>query len=754
MRIVGSLFVSLLVLSTVSFAAPDRITVNGSVKIPRIEKAPPLEAFLEMKPSPEWAGKLAKVDAFLQREPKDGAPAMNRTEVYLGYDDKNFYAIFICFDDKPGSVRSRLARRDNIGPEDDEVQVYLDTFNDQRRSYGFMTNPKGVQFDYLWTEENGYDPSFDTVWYSDGRRTPQGWVASFTIPFKSMRFPATRTQRWGLLLQRVNPRTNENLFWPQSTKNVSGRLTQEGQAEGMEKISPGRNMQFIPYVAGRSFRAPDLRDPANPQFGGAHFRPDYGLDAKIVLKDSFVLDATLNPDFGQVESDEPQVTVNQRFEVFFPEKRPFFLENSDFFNTPITLLFTRRIADPQYGIRLTGKQGPYKLGILFADDQSPGRVVPDADPLRDKRAKYGVFRGARDLWKGSSIGVLYTHRQFLDDFNRVSSVDGRLKFGSKYTMEFQGVLSDDKDGPGPDKTGTSFHLWFERSGKHFYGNTQYTDTSEHFLTRTGFFRRPDIRRWSNYAEYFWWPEKPKFVNHGFSAFNEIVFDHSGKKLSHYLNANYRVRLARQTSFGAFGNFGFDRLRPKDFSTLVIDQEYNTARRGIFFGTAWFKQLSMNGEFGWGTDINYVPADPNPPVKGKYNYINLYTTVKPFSALTIGNTYFLNRYRDRATDSSSFTLHILRSRWNYQFTKAISARFIMQYTSLLANPNFTSLSKAKRFNTDVLLTWLPHPGTALYLGYNTNLSNPDPTFNGPGTPPNRFINDSRGLFFKASYLFRF
>jgi hypothetical protein len=159
--------------------APDNITTANGVVIPRIDKAPPLEAFESMKADGQWEGKLAVIHNFQQRDPQDSQPAISKTTAYLGYDDKNLYVIFVCFDDQPNTVRSRLARRDTIGPEDDEVQVYLDTFNDKRRSYGFMTNPKGIQFDYLWTEENGYDGSFDTVWNSSGKRTAQGWIAIF-----------------------------------------------------------------------------------------------------------------------------------------------------------------------------------------------------------------------------------------------------------------------------------------------------------------------------------------------------------------------------------------------------------------------------------------------------------------------------------------------------------------------------------------------------------------------------------------------
>src|SRR4051812_48143884 len=195
----------ILLLIASAFAAPDLVKTQNGVTIPRIAKAPSLEAFLDMTPAGEVERQMAAVDRFIQRDPKDGALAMNKTVAYLGYDEKNFYVVFLCFDEQPNSVRSRLARRDTIGPEDDEVQVYLDTFNDRRRAYGFMINPKGIQYDYLWTEENGYDNSFDTVWNSSGRRTDKGWIAMIEIPFKSLRFRTTSEQTWGLLLQRVVP---------------------------------------------------------------------------------------------------------------------------------------------------------------------------------------------------------------------------------------------------------------------------------------------------------------------------------------------------------------------------------------------------------------------------------------------------------------------------------------------------------------------------------------------------------------------
>ncbi len=737
--------------------APATLNINKNIEIPEVDRPPTLEDFLEMKPSAAWEGKLARVDQFIQREPKDGSPATEATHVYLGYDAKNFYAIFVCFDSRPETVRSRLARRDTIGDEDDEVQIYLDTFNDKRRAYGFMTNPRGVQFDYLWTEDNGYDGSFDTLWQSNGQMTSQGWVAMMAVPFKSMRFPATPTQKWGVLLQRVIPRTSETLFWPHVSTSVSGRMNQGGTMTGLADISPGRNLQFIPFGVMRSFRAPDLRDPSNPRYSSAKLRGDIGLDAKAVIKDSFVLDVALNPDFSQVESDEPQVTVNQRFEVFFPEKRPFFLENANFFDTPITLLFTRRISDPQIGARLTGKVGRYTVGMLFADDQSPGRRVADNDPLRDQRAYFGVGRVNREFWKQSSVGLMYTHREFLDSFNRVGSLDTRLKLGSKVTAVAQGVISQSRSLSGISKRGHAVDTWAEYRGRYFSGNTLLQDTSPGFETQTGFFRRPGVRRFSNFARYLFRPEGKHLLNHGPNAFQLALWDSTGRRLETHLNANYRFGFRGNTDFGAFINGGQNRLRRVEdgFPSLATaDQDFRVGSTGFFFYSSYFKQISFNGEISRGTSINYVPRSGMPPVLTDNDSVWFSATVKPLAQLTINNRYILNRYRDRVTGESAFNNHIMRSRWNYQFTRQLSLRTILQYTAVLANQNHTALATTKGFNGDVLVTWLLHPGTAVYVGYNSNLRNPDPIFNGPGAAPNRFVNDGKQVFVKVSYLFRY
>src|SRR5215831_11605060 len=332
-----------------------------------------------------------------------------------------------------------MTRREDIF-SDDSAEIMIDTFDDARRGYAFAANPLGIQWDALWTEGSignglpadysGFDPSFDTVWNSEGRLTSQGYMLLMATPFKSLRFPKAEIQQWRIILNRSIPRTNENIFWPRISNRIQGRFNQAASASGMEHVSPGRNIQLIPYGLFRSFRDIDQRDPNHPVFESRTFKPDIGIDGKFILRGRFVLDATVNPDFSQIESDQPQITVNQRFEVFFPEKRPFFLENSNFFTTPINLVFTRNIAHPEFGLRLTGKSGPWAVGVLGSDDRAPGETLPVTDPHAEDRATFAIARVSRDILDQSTVGAIFTDREFAGGYNRVGGVDANFKLDS------------------------------------------------------------------------------------------------------------------------------------------------------------------------------------------------------------------------------------------------------------------------------------------------------------------------------------
>ncbi|MGA8868589.1 MAG: DUF5916 domain-containing protein, partial [Candidatus Sulfotelmatobacter sp.] len=702
-----------------------------ALTIPRLTRAPRLEDFLGMKPEGEVALQMAKVTGFVQRNPHDGEKVSEETAAYLGYDQKNFYAVFVCFDD-PKQVRARMSAREDIY-DDDEVEVMLDTFHDRRRAYAFQTTPLGVQWDAIWTEASReeetsghFDTSFDTVWDSRGKVTDRGFVVWIAIPFKSLRFPATKQQEWGIILYRGMVRKNEDSFWPHVSYKVEGRLGQAATLYGLEGISPGRSVDLIPYGVMRGFRALDtLNNTGTPFFQQATAQGQPGLDAKFVIHDHFVLDMTANPDFSQVESEDPQITVNQRFQVYFPEKRPFFLENEDYFRTPIDLFFTRNIEDPSAGIRLTGKEGPYSVGLMSADDRSPGLGVPSGFPLFEERSYFTIARVSRDIFRQSSVGVLYTDWECpqTGEFNRIGGVDTRLKFGANWTLDGQAVASSSnllglssslfdtceaslfpfssgnlsRAGNNNYYAGPADKLELQRSGLHFSYDGTYQDISPGFVTVPGFMNRVDTRGLYQTVDYRFRPKKGWIVDWGPSLNQRYVFDHTGLRLDTYYQPYLAIDGRGQTVFFLFPYEEIrERLRPEDASGLTQNQDYHEHLSGASFQTSYFRKATVGASYYWGDGANFVPAAGVAPFLARQDTATGTLTIRPVKPLKIDNTYLFERLR---TTESTFLMaqsqtfgvgkgifndHIVRSKWNWQFTPQLSLRVIMQYNSLLAN----------------------------------------------------------------------
>jgi hypothetical protein len=751
--------------------------VASVLTIPRVSEPPTLEDFIDMKPSQAWEGRLAKVRGFIQRLPTDGAPTTQRTEAYVGYDQKNLYCIFIAFDSEPSKVRDHKTPRDNLYG-DERLDLFLDTYHDFRRAYVFTVNPSGYQMDGLWTEglRTQYDRSFDTVWHSRGLVTDRGFLVWMAIPFKSLRFPAAPEQTWGIAFIRWIPRVNESATWPRISTRIEGRLNQEATLEGLKDIFPGRNVQTIPYVSMRSYRALDQRDLDKPYFISKDAKPEAGVDAKVILKENSALDATVNPDFSQVESDEPQVTINRRFEAFFPEKRPFFLENPSYFDTPINLVFTRRIIDPQFGVRLTGKQGPYAVGALLTDDQSPGEIVPPDDPLAGHRAYFGIVRISRDILKQSSIGFIYTDREFKGTTNRVGGADARFKLNKNWWASGQAVTSTATFTDGRQLAGPAYKVQLRRDGRQFYYNLDYNDRSPGFFTQTGFIAeetvdrptnlgriilrpplRTDIRSVSQMATYRFRPEGQFLISWGPNAFVNPIWDHRGARLDLFGDYSMSWEFTGQTALELFYVTDQELLRPQDFQGLPSNCLYPHHRQGIYFETSFVNLLTLKSEYSQGTQINIGPPQGQQPFLADLTrgYVSL--ALRPARSLRVENTYLLERLTDRSNGVSVFNNHILRSRWGWQFNRQLSLRMILQYNAILANPAFTSLETSKNFNADFLFTYLVNPFTALYVGYNSNATNEELL---PGDSGNQLVrtqdllNDSKQFFVKFSYFVRF
>lgn len=752
----------------------------GHIVIPRLAVAPRLSDFLEAPLRSPAAKKMLRISAFIERYPDDGKPPVNTTVAYLGYTHEYLFAAFVCKDQTPNLVRAHLLARDSIG-DDDSVQMMLDTFHDQRRAFVFASNPLGIQADALYSEQSGYDFSFDTVWDTWGRRTPGGYVVLMRIPFASLYFAKAapgEMRTWGIILERSVSHTQESDFWPRSNHDIAGTLTQDMEVEGFRDIARGQNFQFEPYSLGRSLRQLNTVNPVNPYFEDKHLQGFSGLDSKFILHNSLVVDATLNPDFSQVGIDNP-ATPNQRFPPFFPEVRPFFIENSSYFMTPINLYYTDNIVTPQYGARLTGKLGPWALGVLGVDDRSPGQAVPSGDPELNSRAHFYLGRVDRDVGSLSNVGLIYADREYLGSFNRAGGFDYRARLKSRWTVTGQAVTSQTKNLSNATQGEQECEaLTFTCSGQAYYEGvsysdlhtnwwTAYNDTSAGFTTDTGFFRRPDVRETNGRFSYIFRPAHGPILSHGPGIYSERIWDHRGVPLDFALYPSYSISFKDRTSLNASIGLEQDRLRPIDYSTLPQDVEYHSLTSGVSFYTSPVPYLAIGSGFYAGTVINYSPPGNSGPEPVNVSSPSLSLEVKPLRPIDLQNNYVYTHFTNLVNGDLVYDNHELISRWNYQLTKAASFNLIGQYISTLPNPQYTSATNSKTLFADALFTYMPHPGTALYVGYIGNFANLDRALctrsvngmcdtNDPILPPSdsSLMNDGKSIYVKLSYLLRF
>ena len=742
-------------------------------RIPRVYRAPQLEDFLENRPR---EAELTVTD-FRQNTPGDGTPATEATTAYLSYDDKNLYAVFVCHDEA-GQVRAHLSKRE-ASDQDDGVGVLLDTFRDFHRAYFFYSNALGVQTDAIYTEGQGYDFSFDTLWDNAGRITGDGYIVFFSVPFKSLRFSSDPQQTWGVALYRVILRKSEYDYWPYVTQRVAGLTQQFAPVGGLEKVSPGRNIQLIPYGLLAHDHFLDQPSGGPPGFVDK-YEHRAGLDAKFVSQDALTMDLTVNPDFSQLESDDPQVTVNQRFAVFFPEKRPFFIENAGFFLTPINLFFSRRMADPQFGSRVTGKVGKWTLGALVIDDRQPGQGFTSGP--YDTRAVDGVVRVTREFGNQSYVGGFFSSRDFADTGNRVASLDARLKFSKNWVVDIQGVHSWTRQDLNAGQNCLSFAasnpalgsqqgnaLWADASysGRHFSFSTSYNDFSPNFCTELGFVNRIDIRQNNLFGAYFWRPEKSKVVDFGPTVSETVDWNHNNILEDWQVAVGFQVDLTKQTTlsinrgeaYELFGNIGF---RKHSTSLLAATQPY--------------KWISFSARYTQGIGENFFPAPGLLPFLANASRVNFGLTLRPSSRFRFDDLLIYYRLGTRpgwttppfTPGQSVFNNYLNRAKLNYQFTKELSLRLILDYNATIANAQLLDVqtnlggvnggpfAPSKLFTTDVLLTYLLHPGTAVYAGYNNgftdlSLANVAGGIGPRGSPAN---TTNRLFFVKLSYLFRY
>ena len=593
--------------------APLGIAQRPGLRIPRAGTAPLLSTFT----GAEVPRGVGEVSGFLQREPQDGTPSAFDTKVYLSYDQERLYAVFVCRDE-PAEVRARVTRREGSG-SDDSVSLYLDTFHDRRRAYVFTSNPYGVQSEHIRTEGQDDDDSFDTLWYTEAAMTPFGYVVKMTIPFRSLRFSGAPSQSWGIALSRRIQRLTEESYWPLVSKRVQGLVPQFAVARGLEHISPGANIQLTPYGAFTGARVgPAAAGEVDTTWRG-------GLDAKVGLGSAFVLDAAVNPDFSEVESDEPQVTVNERFEVLFPEKRPFFLENAGYFGTPVPVFFSRRVLDPRAGARVTGKAGPWVTAGLAMQD----RATPDRDAAT---AIVGTVR--REVGGDGHVGTLGTLRRADTTTNAALSVDGRWTLGDTWAVAGQAIRTVTSQ-DGRQTSGTGLFADLSHDSRHLDFSAQYTDLSSDFDAALGFIRRVNIRQVDHKTAYRWRPRRGPVVKYGPTLDGFVVWDHTHALADWRIRPRFAVELVGQTSFlvdharsfESLGGLGFDKRR----STVEVETEHSR----------WW---GLSASYELGTDINRKPARGQLPHLVDRRSMEVEASFRPGRHLVFSQMYLRTQLR--------------------------------------------------------------------------------------------------------------
>ncbi len=723
---------------------------------------------------PAWVS-ASVLGGFSQYEPVEGIPATEPTIVRVFYTSKAIYFGIQAFDSEPDLILGRLAERDRSMFGDDWIRIMLDTFNDRRQAYVFYVNPLGIQADGLWIEGMRRRPGSsvsidfnpDFVWESDARVTAEGWVAEIKIPYTSLRFRQTSTQDWGIQIAREVKRKAFKQSWAPLTQNISSTLAQSGRLVGLQDLRPGRLLEINPVATGKR-----VGQRVDDEYQQDAFEPDFGLNGRVGITQNLVLDATFNPDFSQVETDANRITVNERFALFFPEKRPFFLEGTEIFRTPRNMVHTRQIADPIGGTKLTGKLGSFNVGYLGAVDEAPKTLYGG-----DNSAAFNLLRLRSDVGSGSTVGLLYTDRSVLGTgrFNRVAAVDARFLLG-RYTFTTQVANSWTSYGADEETfAAPSLMASVERSGRAFQFQAKIDDVHGDFRTESGFIPRVGDTELFGRVRVVTFG-KPGALLEQLSAEvrGNTFYDHDefwGGDRPYEAEVELWPSLSFKgdRTLSLVVRDGYFRFRPEDYADYEVLDQNGEAQAfvappnlthmkavGVIPRLRITNQVQLNGRLYYREVPIFVEGARGIELQAAPD-----VTFRPTTAAQIALNYTYSRLWRRRDDSVFSTVHIPRFRAQYQFSRALLARVVVQYSleerdalrdprteqPLVVEGTVQAAVEAGRFEGQFLLKYEHSPGTVFFIGYsrlmqglaNVRLSQMDLT--------------GEGFFVKASYLLR-
>ena len=713
-----------------------------------------------------WSN-AARITEFVQREPLDGAPATEDTDVFLAYDESNLYLAFHAKYEDPRIMRANRVDRDRAGFGDDTISVYFDTFLDQQRAYVFSVNGYGVQGDSIVAGRRGGgggggggfggggrggvprgDRSWDALFTSGGQPVADGFTAEMAIPFKSLRYPARpgdAPHTWGLQIVRRIRGKDETAVWSPVSRDIAGFLPQMGVLDGMTGLSTSRNLEVQPTFT--AFRYGTFDESAGQLVDG-EAQPDFGANFKYGVTPNLIADFTLNPDFSQIESDRPQVEVNQRFALFYPELRPFFLEGAEIFQiqAPVTVVHTRTIVDPQYGAKLTGKAGKTTLGVLFANDEGASLGVDDrSDPAFGQSAQTFVGRVRYDLYSESFVGAVVTDRQFLDGHSRLVGADSNFRIGDTHQIGFRALGTDRRVAQGGEESdGYAMDFGFRKQGRNLSYSIDSFALSPDFRTDVGFVRRTDQRQTEAQLGYEWWPQSwviswgPE-VRYGRNYnFDQVLEDEQLRAgLSANFAKNVRYSFDVDQDMERYYGIDFDKRRYRMFGNI------NTSRL-----------LSFGGGFDWGDQVYFDPVNP---FLGRESGFRTFINFRPVSRFATNINITTSRFTDplglfvaglndgeRKDDGEVFNVNILRALNTYQVTDRLALRNITEINTYDG-----------KVALNLLATYRVNSGTAFYVGYDDHYQQYDRFYDDQVNITDRgYLQTNRAVFTKIQYLFRY
>lgn len=717
-----------------------------------------------------WA-QAARLTGFSQYRPADGRPAQDSTEVLVWYSRTALHIGIRAFETH-GPVRATLADRDRVS-NDDHIEVHLDTFDERRRAFVFSANALGIQADGTKAEGGGFIPGSnvspgqndltpDFQWESRGTVVDGGYVIEMQIPFQSLRFPAGGPQDWGFQVIRHVQHSGYQQTWTPARQGAASFIAQAGRLVGLRDLEHGLDLQLNPELTSSINGTPSAA-------GGWQYdnTPRLGGNLRLGLGSNFVLNGAIRPDFSQVEADALQVASDPRFALFYPERRPFFVEGSDQFNVPNTLVYTRRIVQPDAALKLTGRLGRANIAVLSAVE-APTAALGDARPVAS------ILRLTRDFAEQSQAGVLYSERVGGGLTNRVVGADVRHVFGRLYFAQFQ-LANSVSQGGSADRSGALWEATVDRTGRQFgfnyklFGVQPGFRADNGFVNRTGFVQ-PSI---NNRITIFGTPgrlfEQYRVFLQTSALWRYDDFFAGNEVLETRVSANNNVTLRGGWSLGitpSVQRYGFD---PEAFASLGT--ENGTATPDAFVpadrltatsvqfsaSTPQYRRFSASIGVTRARDVDFNETAPVDRTAGTAEL-----TLRPTERIRINATYASNEFVRTADGLSSFSTRIPRLRAEYQISRFVFVRLVSQYEAnrreplrdyrtglvLLERQGDGSYRPSVRRSSNVLRTdWLfsyrPRPGTTFFAGYGSSLTEPE------ALAFSRLQRASDGVFIKAS-----